>query len=515
MSSNASPNSQNTKKRSAAMAGLIDREESNLSDQFGFFDEEESTLSELIENISEKKGLPIIELFTDESNRNKRKKRRINEKKNSIISLDELTTEDDFKAFRQRIFLIKEIFVSNTVDFTVFFGVYNKFISAYNYNICNKNNNIFETVGLIKMTARHECGFSNRYKTEKWYLVEGGKLEIYQGTKNIKLTADTKMNLLSKQAPKPIIDSLLYTQCCNDSFKEIIGTPNNRLPMMSICGWLSGYDMKANHLVIKLVDKHRRRIYVRDWTATEPPNEKLGCKVLITTFKKISVFDKTELASYGPILYFSDQKHLHPNINQLQEVREDLSSIDYEEEFENAKILHIQQVLKGIIEGGYGQYSFYRLDDVTIKSISSFFKINDKNKQTISAGCNKGMVVDAKTGNERKLDESDTINYCLQITMKHIPSGVQINMIGFRSFAESIVNKKTARQMFIDHSIADIIVAMNGVIAQQRRFNILLSFYSTKHNENYWKIQKIYPFEDDDDSSEYTSQEESEDSDII
>ena len=125
--------------------------------------------------------------------------------------------------------------------------------------------------------------------------------------------------------------------------------------------------------------------------------------------------------------------------------------------------------------------------------------------------------MDAKTGHERKLDESDSIEYCIAMIMKHTLSDQQIMMTGLNSFGECIFNNKTAREMFEDHSIADITLAMNAVIEKGHHYNVLINFHSMKNgnNKNYWRIQKLYPFEEDDDSSQYTSQEENEDSDII
>ena len=180
--------------------------------------------------------------------------------------------------------------------------------------------------------------------------------------------------------------------------------------MMSTCGWLIGFDINSNYLHIHLVDKYRRRISVRDWNTTVVPDHKLGCKVFLSGFKKTSVFEKTELTVYGPILYFNDEKYRHSNIDQLQQLQqyviEDLSTIDYDEEFEKAKNLTIHEVITAVTEGGYGNNSFYRLDDVVIQNVTSFFRITNKYKERISAGWEKGTVIDAKTGNDRNLKKN-------------------------------------------------------------------------------------------------------------
>ena len=288
--------------------------------------------------------------------------------------------------------LKEDLLPGKTSNSTVFWGIYNKIIPPDHIDGVDD----VETVGLIKILAREGYGFSDQYKTGLWHLIEGGQLEIYQGTKVIKLTAATKMKETKKQGPPPNLESLLFSKYCETSFKEIIGIPDDRIPMLSACGWLLGFDMNANYLHIHLVDKYQRRISIRDWTATAVPDQKLGYKVIVSKFRKTPVFEKIELTAYGPIIYLDDEKHRFKNMEELQDVIEDLSTVDYDEEFEYAKSLTIQEVMKGVVEGGYGSNSFYRLDNVVIKAVASFFKIRDKHKQIVTAGWDKGMVVDAK-----------------------------------------------------------------------------------------------------------------------
>ena len=72
-------------------------------------------------------------------------------------------------------------------------------------------------------------------------------------------------------------------------------------------------------------------------------------------------------------------------------------------------------------------------------------------------------------------------------------------MTGFEEFGESIFNKNTARQTFKRYSITEITDAMNNIIGQNQRFNILMTFYCGKNSKNYWTLKKIYPETESDD----------------
>ena len=473
------------------------------------------------------------------NNNNKNKNKNNNSDKNLDskpirVALDELTTGDEFMSFEENVWFVQESLIPSPSgnNITQFFGIYNKEKNGdIGFDDDDKNGGQEEdeiniednaSIGLMRFTAKENYGFSQRYKLKKWYKITGGQLQIYNGKRTINMTSVTKIEPLRKQLPAPDMTELLCNKNIQTSLKEIVGAHDQRIEMMSIVAWVRKFEKTSNWLAIELVDASKRRIRARDWNAKTIPDVKPGTKVLLTNIKRTHVFSKIEITINGPYFFYEAQQHKFQPLEDLEKCDEDLSSIDYEEEYDNAKPVTMQQCKYGTEVGGnYGDKAFYKMENVRIKSVSTFFSIRDEDKNKMTEGWRRNTVIDGKSGRERKLRETDDVEYWINLQMECMQSRITLYMTGFKELGEAIFNT-TARKLFATYSIAQITESMNQTIGGDATFNLLMTYYEpAKRNKRskkkgYWTIQRLLPPRIDSDYEYHSeSNEDNEDDEDI
>ena len=472
-------------------------------------------------------------------NNNKNKNKNNNSDKNLDskpirVALDQLTTADEFMSFQENVWLVEELSIPSPSgnDTIVFFGIYNKENNGnIGFDDDDKNGGQEEdneiniednaSIGLMRFAAKENYGFSQRYKLKNWYRITGGQLQIYNGKRNINMTSMTKIEPLRKQLAAPDMTELLCNKNIQTSLKEIAGAHDQRIEMMSIVAWVRKFEKTSNWLAMELVDVCKRRIVARDWNAKTIPNVKSGTKILLTNIKRTHVFSKIVITIQGPYFFYEGEEHRFQE--DLDECDENLSSINYEEEYDNAKLLTMQQCKYGAEVGGnYGDKAFYKLENVKIKSVSTFFNIRDKDKNKMAEGWRRNTVIDGKSGRERKLRETDDVTYSINLQLECMQTRIILYMTGFKELGEMIFNT-TARKLFASYSIAQITESMNQTIGSDATFNLLITYYEPgKRNKRskkkgYWTIQKLLPPRIDSDYEYHSesNQDNDDDGDII
>ena len=470
------------------------------------------------------------------NNHNKNNKNNIKPTRKNRIPLDALTTSDKFGSFNEEIWLIEEQLIPSkrNGNQTVLWGIYKREKNVVNRIMhepyddsedkededdsdieidgVDKIDGEEGSIGLIRLSAKSQYGLGEKYDKKKWYRIRGGQMQIYQGKKNIMLTSASKIERLGKQLPPPPLEELLKHKNIITSVKLIEGVHDKRIEAMWIVAWVRGFQQNQNFILMHLVDGHSRRISARIWNQQKIPDVKIGAKILLTSIKRIPYFTKFHISLQGPLISFESKEHKFSNIDDIDEYQEDLSTINYTEEYHNAIPITIKQIkCDGL---NYGDSAFYKCYNISIRYVHSFFKVRDKNDIELAEGWRKNTVIDGKSGKERKVKNSDKITYFINVQIVCNESNITTYLTGFETLGKSIFGGN-AKEIYKKWSISDINAAMKSKIAKQK-FNLLLSHSKSKKansNKAYWTIQKLIPPQFDSDYEYYSESEFEEEDD--
>ena len=476
-----------------------------------------------------KNHLPDINLFSEfdsssSSNRKKKRRKTKHNKNNNAIStrsnripIDVLETTDNFDSFDEKIWLIEEKLIPGKKkgeQFQVLWGIYKKEKNIVNRIMYEDDDDVEDkeegSIALLRFSARGSYGFVEKYDKNKWYRIRGGSMQIFQGKKNISLSSASKIDCLRKQPPAPPFDELLKNEHIIYSVEMIKSAHDKHIEMMSMVAWVRGFEQNANFLMVHLVDGHRRRISARHWNQKKIPDVPIGCKVLISKIKRMQHFRKIQISVQGPLFWFKAKKHKFGNIHNIHQYVEDVSTIKYKEEYYHAKTVTMKAIKSAMMNdsGVFAENAFYKCYNVCIRSVCSFFKITDKKGVELSEGWEKNTVIDGTTVKERKVKNSDTITYFINIQCQCRNTNIMTYMSGFTTLGKSLF-REDAKEIYQKRSIMDITEVVNKKICGQT-FTLLLSYKTSKtisKKRAYWTIQKLIPpqfdrDENDDDDEE-------------
>ncbi len=381
----------------------------------------------------------------------------------------QLTKQNAWNEFQEEFYLMKIATIPNKAIY-IFWGIIETNNNNNNNNSNNSNNdNNNKQLKILKLQYKYHLtsSFKHKHAINNWYIVIGGKLKIYNATtKYITISTSTKFTKLeNKTAPQ--FDLLLNCENLLNDFQKTIRYPENILTQQHFQLYFDNCKTNTYFNEIGCVDNKGTYGIVRDSDNKQLVHIQRGTPIFFSDLKRKQYFNKYYFIATGVIHFYENKIP----ITDLKIIN-DISTIVWIQEFEEAASLDFDQINNVKYNGYYIQDHLFKVENVSIVEITNIFKLTDKNHRKLSSTFKAGEVMEYHTEIIRKAQKTDRISYSINMKVKHNKTGQTIWTKGFNQIGYDIF-QRTAHKLFTNHEMNTIKETVESV--KDYSFNVLVN----------------------------------------
>ena len=297
--------------------------------------------------------------------------------------------------------------------------------------------------------SKFNTGPAEKYDINQWLFIQGGKLDLRNGERAIKVSAHTKITPLRKKLPPDEV-RLLNGNTVFTDFVEFATYPSSTLNQFFVYGRIIQITAENKFTRFTIKSQLDDAITVEDWSFEDDISKiEMGTRVIITHFKRADTHGAYKIINYGPLIM------LPPDIEggafTCTYEGKNLSTIDYgkiqEECMEDPehRIVTISSMYSSL-ESGIDITDFMvLLQNVRMQKITKYMKYVDKDGEQLLEIARTNKFID-KTGKARAPLETDTAQWCLSIRISGTGGSITVN--AFERGGDSLFRPETAGTIF-------------------------------------------------------------------
>ncbi len=360
----------------------------------------------------------------------------IKKKKNTALSFNQLTKENTWNKFEQEFYLMKIATHPNKPIYML--GII-------------ENNNDNKQLKILKLEYKYDLksSFRKQYPINNWYVISAKSTIHNDTTKYIAISTSTQFTKLENK-PAPQFDLLLNCENLVNDFQKMITYPENILAQQHFQLYFDNWKTKSYFGEICCVDSKGTYGIIRDWENKQLVHIQRGTAIFFSGLKRKQYFNKYYFIVTG-VIHFYENKIPITNLKIIN----DISTIDWIQEFEEAPSLDFNQINDGKYNGCYIQDDLFKVENISIIQIRNIFKLSDKNNRKLSSIFKAGQVMENDTGTIRKVQKTDKISYAINMKIRHNKTSQTIWMRGFSQIGYDIF-QRTAHQLFTNYQMSTI-----------------------------------------------------------
>ncbi len=425
----------------------------------------------------------------------KKKSRRNTQKDNTDQSVTEpLTKKNKISSMAENIKEFKQLTPEDSFMALKICAYFDKV--SFNQKI--RNLIIFARVNEqpVNIVANRDCAvhFLHKFDSGQWYDIHGGKINVYKGQKDIKLSMNSiiKKNGIQKIMPK---NDFRKNKNILLNYNKIKKIPTHVLEQYFLGGWVIqiGKKMQYNSgccVPITIADCEGVCINVNLWEDQDQKVAKEKLKINVPV-----LFTKWRLKKTPHVLLFNNSGPILfevklPEKRKICELGINLSEIDLQQIQEQLSFIKFAAVIDAVWKGGITNKQMFRLLNVKFVEISRVFQFKDENNKNLTQGIEDEFM--DENGNKRCLDlERDSVCFFLRIRVQDIVTKKNVWMSGFDKCGENLFGKN-GKELFQEQHI-DMEELSN--MLQDKVMDVIISGYSNTKNGNnkgcLWTIESI------------------------
>ena len=337
---------------------------------------------------------------------------------------------------------------------------------------------------------------------DKWYMVSGGAVIIYQGVKQIEISSQTIITPV-KQAARPTVAFQKMKNIIQD-FEQLNTIPDNLHAQLYIAGYVEDIGKEESRganrvIVITIRDINGIGINVNLWHEQDrlmAEKMKLNNTIVLTGWKLVKA--PTLSVNNNGMIFIKEEL---PQSVQHDIMIKNLSEIDYQRIGKLSPVLSVTQALQSAFTGVKPQSNtdFYILQNAKIIEIGRLFSFKDSEGKELQQRWG-GAMLDS-SGIERELDvEKDDINYFLRLTIQDLDKeATKLYVTGFKQAGLDLFSM-SAKMLWVcmqeeNLEVGDLVDQLSS-----RGINIFVTAYVNKQDKLSWtfkKVKETYPIIDD------------------
>ena len=290
----------------------------------------------------------------------------------------------------------------------------------------------------------------DRVEAERWVTISGGNIELYQGNKQIRISAHTQIKQITKIG-KPVPDFKKTTNIIQH-YSRINSIKSNLLKQYFLAGYVeeigkeTRYGPEKKMIKVTLLDINGVGMDVNLW---QDDDRKKAEKMKINNSVLLTKWKTTEGATVGlnssGIIFINVEL---PKARKVHKMVKNLSVIDYDYAKANSPVITFFQACQAGWTGMLtsSPTNFYIMQYVKVTEISRMFKFIDKNGDELQEIIGGFRDV---SGDERQLDEeSDVVEYFVRAKIQDAENPTRcLYATGFKDIGEDLFTC-TAMEMY-------------------------------------------------------------------
>lgn len=362
------------------------------------------------------------------------------------IGFDQLTSSTKFLDWQQLVLILAVNEVKNRL---IIWGIYEKETS--------NNVKFYQTLKMIVQPNSVKRTKDRKIKLKSWYMITGGALNQYNGTRAVSLTIQTEWVLCQKQKKTDLRQIMKNPRFACIPFKELGGLKDEQMNNLLLMGYYLKTNAMGSFDEMILYDGLNDIVTIQSYEVNNT-EYKIGSKLYFTAIvKKALCIDRYKLTAYGPIFNFecdAEEKKQHKPPTP-EEIGENWSQLNYTELLTTSTRLSVIQLRERLRNpSNYSQDTVYRAEPVYLKNITKVFKILDKERGELNYTINPGEV-ETVNGTRRKFEmDNDRVSYTLKFQI-HDEEGAYVYCNAYEEVGRLVYGGNSAKTIFLETTPAE------------------------------------------------------------